>query len=49
MQLGVLAYSFNPSIFKVEVGEFAASLVYIVSSRTVRATKALFKKTTPKR
>jgi hypothetical protein len=38
----VIAYAFNPSIQKAEAGrslEFEVSLVYIASSRTVKATQ----------
>jgi hypothetical protein len=36
---GVVAHAFNPSTWEAEAGEFEASLVYKVSSRTARATQ----------
>ena len=38
IRVGVATHAFNPSTWETDAGEFKASLVYRVSSRTVRAT-----------
>jgi hypothetical protein len=36
---GMVVHAFNPSTWEAEAGEFEASLVYRVSSRTAKATQ----------